>query len=62
MSSPRPWSAACTDGGRPQILAPGEPSKSIHDVADQWDGVTEKGDFFKGGFGGQFLDVARART
>jgi CubicO group peptidase (beta-lactamase class C family) len=47
-----------TDGGRPQILAPAEHPTWIHHVAYQWDGVTEKGDFFKGGFGGQLLYVA----
>lgn len=47
-----------TDGGRPQILATSEHPKWVHHVAYQWDGVTDKGDFFKGGFGGQLLYVA----
>jgi CubicO group peptidase (beta-lactamase class C family) len=46
-----------TDGGRPQILADSRP-RWIHHVAYQWDGVTDKGDFFKGGFGDQILYVA----
>jgi CubicO group peptidase (beta-lactamase class C family) len=47
-----------TGGGRPQIMAAGEHPKWLHHVAYQWDAVTDKGDFFKGGFGGQLLYVA----
>jgi CubicO group peptidase (beta-lactamase class C family) len=43
------------EGGRPQILK--EPGRRHH-VAYQWDGVTGKGDFYKGGFGDQLLYVA----
>jgi hypothetical protein len=46
-----------TEGGRPQILEPGHPAWLTH-VAYEWDGVTNKGDFFKGGFADQFLYVA----
>ena len=46
-----------TEGGRPQILEPGHPAWLTH-VAYQWDAVTDKGDFFKGGFGDQLLYVA----
>lgn len=46
-----------TEGGRPQILEPGHPPWLDH-VAYQWDAVTDKGDFFKGGFGDQILYVA----
>jgi CubicO group peptidase (beta-lactamase class C family) len=45
------------DPGRPQILAPGHPTW-LHHVAYQWDAVTDKGDFWKGGFGDQLLYVA----
>jgi CubicO group peptidase (beta-lactamase class C family) len=45
------------DPGRPQILAPGHPAW-LHHVAYQWDAVTDKGDFWKGGFGDQLLFVA----
>jgi len=47
-----------TSGGRPQILAAGSHPKWLHHVAYQWDAVTDKGDFFKGGFGDQLLYVA----
>jgi CubicO group peptidase (beta-lactamase class C family) len=47
-----------TGGGRPQIMATGEHPKWMHHVAYQWDAVTDKGHFFKGGFGGQLLYVA----
>jgi CubicO group peptidase (beta-lactamase class C family) len=47
-----------TGGGRPEILATGKHPKWLHHVAYQWDGVTDKGDFFKGGFGDQLLYVA----
>jgi CubicO group peptidase (beta-lactamase class C family) len=47
-----------TNGGRPQILDPGAHATSVTHVAYQWDGVTDKGDFFKGGFGDQLLYVA----
>jgi CubicO group peptidase (beta-lactamase class C family) len=46
-----------TEGGRPQILKDAESGRRHH-VAYQWDGVTEKGDFYKGGFGDQLLYVA----
>lgn len=46
------------DGGRPQILEPGSHPAWLTHVAYQWDGVTDKGDFFKGGFAGQLLYVA----
>jgi CubicO group peptidase (beta-lactamase class C family) len=45
-------------GGRPQIMAAGGRPKWLHHVAYQWDGVTDQGDFFKGGFGDQLLYVA----
>jgi CubicO group peptidase (beta-lactamase class C family) len=45
------------DPGRPQILEPGHPAWLAH-VAYQWDAVTDKGDFFKGGFANQLLYVA----
>jgi len=45
------------EGGRPQILEPGHPAWLTH-VAYQWDAVTDKGDFFKGGFADQLLYVA----
>lgn len=45
------------EAGRPQILDPKRPDWLSH-VAYQWDGVTKKGDFFKGGFGNQLLYVA----
>lgn len=47
-----------TEGGRPQLLAPGSRPAWVTHVAYQWDGVTGKGDFFKGGFGNQLLYVA----
>ncbi len=47
-----------TDPGRPQILEPGSHPAWLTHVAYQWDGVTDKGDFFKGGFGDQLLYVA----
>jgi CubicO group peptidase (beta-lactamase class C family) len=43
--------------GRPQILEPKRPDWLSH-VAYQWDGVTKRGDFYKGGFGNQLLYVA----
>ncbi len=47
-----------TSGGRPQILATGSHPAWLHHVAYQWDAVTDKGDFYKGGFGDQLLYVA----
>ena len=47
-----------TGPGRPQILEPGSHPAWLTDVAYQWDGLTDKGDFFKGGFGDQLLCVA----
>lgn len=47
-----------SEGGRPQLLAPGSHPDWLTHVAYQWDGVTNKGDFFKGGFGDQLLYVA----
>lgn len=47
-----------TDGGRPKLLAPGARPAWVTHVAYQWDGVTAKGDFFKGGFANQLLYVA----
>jgi CubicO group peptidase (beta-lactamase class C family) len=46
-----------TEGGRPEILKDTETGRRHH-VAYQWDGVTDKGDFYKGGFGGQLLYVS----
>jgi hypothetical protein len=46
----------------PQILEPGShPAWRTH-VAYQWDGVTDKGDFYKGGFGDQLLYVAPRKS
>jgi CubicO group peptidase (beta-lactamase class C family) len=50
--------ARITGRGRPEILAPGSHPEWLTHVAYQWDGVTNKGDFFKGGFGDQLLYVA----
>jgi hypothetical protein len=47
-----------TDGGRPQILSGDSKPAWLHHVAYQWDGVTDQGDFFKGGFGNQILYVS----
>jgi CubicO group peptidase (beta-lactamase class C family) len=47
-----------TYAGRPQLLAPGAQPPWVTHVAYQWDGVTAKGDFFKGGFANQMLWVA----
>lgn len=47
-----------TTGGRTQLVDPPKGPSSRTHVAYQWDGVTAKGDFYKGGFGGQILYVA----
>jgi CubicO group peptidase (beta-lactamase class C family) len=47
-----------TSGGRPQLLQPGDHPAWVTHVAYQWDGVSDKGDFYKGGFGDQLLYVA----
>lgn len=47
-----------TTNGRTQLVGPPKGPSSRTHVAYQWDGVTAKGDFYKGGFGGQLLYVA----
>jgi len=47
-----------TQDGRPQILGSDSRPEGRTHVAYQWDGVTDKGDFYKGGFAGQLLYVA----
>jgi CubicO group peptidase (beta-lactamase class C family) len=47
-----------TTNGRTQLVDPPTGPSSRTHVAYQWDGVTAKGDFYKGGFGGQMLYVA----
>jgi CubicO group peptidase (beta-lactamase class C family) len=44
--------------GRRQLFDAGTPPTWLSHVAYQWDAVTDKGDFFKGGFGDQLLYVA----
>ena len=41
--------------GRPELIT--DRLDEIHHAAYQWDGVTDRGAFFKGGFAGQFLMV-----